>query len=193
MNNSLYEDYMRSVLGYSPVEYQNTYDTNYNNYNTIHNRTNFEMQELEKCYPDIYVLVYPMVQKACMNNTRQITRELIDDMTKEIYFSIEDNEIGENRGKEQNINSKEDIENRTMQIKNRTLNDLIRILILRELLGRPGNMPGRPPRPRPPRPRPPQPQPPRPPMRPLMPRVDMRGYNIEQYDIFENDYNLLEY
>lgn len=185
MNNSLYEDYMRSVLGYSPIEYQNTYDTNYNTYNSMYNRTNFEMQEIEKCYPDIYILVYPMIQKACMNNTRPITRELIDDMTEEIYFSIEDNEIGENRGKEQDLNTKDNIENRTMQIRNRTLNDLIRILILRELLGRPGNMPNRSPHHRPP-----QTQPPRPPMRPPMPRVDMRGYNIEQYDIFENDFNL---
>ena len=187
MNNLLYEDYMRSVLGYSPIEYQDTYDTNYNTYNSMYNRTNFEIQELENCYPDIYVLVYPMVQKICMNNTRPITKELVDEMTKEIYFSIEDNEIGETRGKEENtnVNSKDNIENRTIQIKNRTLNDLIRILILRELLGRPGNIPGRLPRPRPP-----QPQTPRPPMRPPMPRTDIRGYNIGQYDIFENDYNL---
>ena len=188
MNNSLYEEYMRSVLGYSPIEYQNTYETNYSNYNTMYNRTNFEMQELENCYPDIYVLVYPMVQKVCMNNTRPITKELIDEMTKEIYFSIEYNEIGENRGKEQNANPKDNIENRAMQIRNRTLNDLIRILILRELLGRPGNMPGRPPYHRPP-----QSQPPRPPMRPPMPRTQIRGYNIGQYDMFEDDYNLFEY
>ena len=41
MNNSLYQEYMRSVLGYSPIEYQDTYDTNYSNYNTMYNRTNF--------------------------------------------------------------------------------------------------------------------------------------------------------
>ena len=186
MNNSLYEDYMRSVLGYFPIEYQNTYDVNYNNYNSMYNRTNFEMQELESCYPDIYVLVYPMVQKSCMNNTRPITKDLIDEMTNEIYFSIEDNEIGETRGKEEKANSNGNNErNRAMQIKNRTLNDLIRILILRELLGRPNDNPGRPQYNRPP-----QPQSPRPPIRPQIPRTDMRGYNMAQYDIFENDYNL---
>ena len=168
MNNSIYDEYMRSVLGYQPM---NTYDMNYDNWeipdmtamNTI------QMQELENCYPDIYRIVYPMVQKACNQNPRPVTRELIDSMTEEIYSAIEDRELIENRNKEEK--SAKSSEDRQV-VRNQGLNDLIRILILRELLGRPGfpNFPGRPPRPRPPQPRPPRPPmgQPRPPMRPPM-------------------------
>jgi hypothetical protein len=66
-------------------------------------------------------------------------------MTDEIYFAIEDKEMLENRNKE------EKGEDRQIR-RNTNLNDLIRILILRELLGRPGFPGGRPPQPRPLRP-----------------------------------------
>ena len=174
MNDSLYEDYMRSVLGYGLTNYRNTYDMNYDNYVAFPNMTeisNSRNEELEKCYPDIYRIVYPMVQKACAQNNQPMTRELIDNLTDEVYFSIEDNEITQqSRGKE---------ENRQRVVKNRTLNDLIRILILRELLGRPGSgFPGRPPHPIPPRP------PMRPPMRPR-PRSGWEDTSYRDYDIFE--------
>ena len=100
--NSVYENYMRSVLGYEPVNfnYRNTYeqdyygDIDYTNY-SIMQQTNPQTanNDLEQCYPDIYKLVYPMVQKRCMQNTRNVTRELIDEMTNEIYFSIEDDNV----------------------------------------------------------------------------------------------------
>ena len=118
MNDSLYEDYMRSVLGYQGINnYPNTYNMNYDNYERYDSYTmptmapmasnqpmsamsKIQMQELENCYPDIYRIVYPMVQKACEQNTRPITRELIDIMTNEIYSVIEDNELTQTRGKE---------------------------------------------------------------------------------------------
>ena len=156
MNDSIYEEYMRSVLGYQPM---NTYDMNYNNWE-MPNMTAMnvmQMQELEDCYPEIYRIVYPMIQKACSQNTRPLTRGVIDSMTDEIYFAIEDKEMVENRDKDENS------EDRQIR-RNTNLNDLIRILILRELLGRPGFPGGRPPRPGPPRPpmRPPMGPPPRP-------------------------------
>ena len=95
MNDSLYEDYMRSVLGYQPMNnYQNTYDMNYDNFEmsdyyaiptmasmqinqSMSAMSNMQMQELENCYPDIYRIVYPMVQRACEQNTRPISRELV--------------------------------------------------------------------------------------------------------------------
>ena len=177
MNNSIYEEYMRSVLGYQPMN--NTYDMNYDNwdmYNSWGNMSsmnNMQVQELEECYPEIYRIVYPMVQSACMKNTRPITRELIDGMTEEIYYALEDKEMLENRNKEEKTaKSTETVENRQVIVRNTRLNDLIRILLLRELLGRPGfpGPGGRPPRPpvRPPRPpmRPPMGPPPRPQPRP---------------------------
>ena len=173
MNDSIYEEYMRSVLGYQPMN--NTYDMNYD-YWEMPNMTAMnviQIQELENCYPDIYRFVYPMIQKACNQNTKPITKELVDSMTDEIYFAIEDKEMQDNRQKE------EKSEDRQIR-RNTNLNDLIRILILRELLGRPGfpDFPGGRP------PRPPM-RPPRPPMRPPMgpPRPQPRpGMGMGPFD-----------
>ena len=144
-------------------------------------RNNQVNAELESCYPEIYKVVYPMVRKACSNITKPATAELIEELTNEIYLSVEnDNEINvtinltnqvgsreENRsnishtaGNRSNMTSNNSSraektrENRgeDRQFRNRGLQDLIRILLIRELLGRPGNRP----------PMPPQ----RPPMRP---------------------------
>ena len=176
MNDSIYEQYMRNVLGYQAMN-NNTYDMYYDNWDMSNmvSMNNIQMQELENCYPEIYTIVYPMVQRACIQNTRPITRELIDNMTDEIYFAIEDKEMLENRNKE------EKGEDRQIR-RNTNLNDLIRILILRELLGRPGFPGGRPPRPRPPRPpmRPPMGLPPRPQPRPGM--GNFNRYSFGQYD-----------
>ena len=181
MNDSIYEEYMRSVLGYQPVNYDNTYDMNYERFEMpdMTAMNNLQMQELESCYPDIYRIIYPMVQKACNQNTRTITRELVDSMTDEVYFAVEDREMLENRTnkEEQTIQTTED----RQIVRDQRLNDLIRILILRELLGRqgfPGFPGGRPPRPRSPRP------PMRPPMGPPrpQPRPGMRTYNSQIFD-----------
>lgn len=192
MNNSLYEEYMRSVLGYDPMDYRNTYDMNFDNMsnNNMMNYNEMKNEEIEDCYPDIYRLVYPMVQKACMQNTRPMTRELIDNMTNEIYFAIEDNDITATRSKEdKNEKGQENRGEDRQRIRNNTLNDLIRILLLRELIGRPGF---------PIRPRPPV-RPPRPPMRPPMgpgprpPRPGMRTYNNQGYNMFDDGYDIFEY
>lgn len=230
MNDSLYEDYMRSVLGYQPMNnYQDTYNYNsYDNYSSydvvptmplmqtqrmqmmnnmmpMQNQNmqsmsarpmtamnNIQIQELEKCYPEIYQIVYPMVQKACAENRGEITRELIDKLTDEIYSAVEDRELVQDRGgaevaktdaKPTATNAgkiEKSKENRYCQNcdsrqRNTGLNDIIRILLLRELLGRPGFPGFRPPRP------------PRPPMRPPMgpgpgrpPRP--RGGNLDIYE-----------
>ena len=197
MNSSIYDEYMRSVLGYQPMNFNSTYDRNYDDFfmsNTLHDMTamsNIQRQELENCYPDIYRMVFPMIQKACMQNTRPITRELIDSMTEEIYFSIEDNELLENRSKDTSKTTDKKTEDRQRIIRNQGLNDLIRILLLRELLGRPGFPGGRPPQfpPRPPRPpmRPPMGPPPRP-----QPRPGMGPFNRYSYDGFSDGYDLYE-
>ena len=223
MNDSLYEDYMRSVLGYQGMNnYPNTYNMNYDNYERYDSYTvptmspminnqpmtamsNIQMQELENCYPDIYRMIYPMVQRACTQNTRPITREVIETMADEIYFAIEDNEITQSRGNESKeskesktvtVSNKKtgDSENRQRVVNNPALRDLITILLLRELIGRPG-LPGRPPmRPRPPRPpmRPLMRPPMRPPMRP-QPRGDMESYNREYFASLDDGYDLYEY
>lgn len=168
----MYEEYMRDVLGYRPNTYNNTntytydrqmegtqyYDYNSRNQNvmpynyTVYQNNNMNLDnQLESMYPDIYNIVYPMVKKACMQNTRSISTNVIDDIVDDIYRNIEadnnDIEINITLGNDVRT-SKEDSnkvevkeiedENRQQNIRNPLLNDLIRILVLRELIGRPG-------------------------------------------------------
>ena len=166
-----YEDYMRSILGYSPMPnniYTNSYDNYYYDMDYLDNRnSNATTEVIESMYPDIYRIVYPMVSRICAQNSqREITRELVDSMTEEIYLNVEPEErqstISTARqilknGDERTPNAKEtEVRNETRQ-RNFLLRDLIRILILRELLRR--------------RQRPPMPpmRPPRPPMPPMIP------------------------
>ncbi len=180
-----YEDYMRSVLGY-PINSPNIYEPyNYRNsqnyadtYYENESASGLSEEEIRDLYPEIYHLVYPMVCKVCETNSQPLTRELVDKMTDEVYYAIEDKDTIVNvridTKKEEAVKTKrttEKEENREISPKretrqsNFTLRDLIKILILNQLLGR-----NRPPfRPRPPRP----PMPPRPPFpgpgRPGMP------------------------
>lgn len=173
------------------------YNNNFNNDFRIENR-----EKLENCYPEIYKLVYPMVLKKCQNSRATITADDIDNMTDEIYYALENkegielninltNNVSNSRDMNlQNLNEKRDKSNNKTEIKikektekretrqiNKGLRDLIKILLLRELLNRPGQRPPMPgPGPYPPV-RPPMPGPgPRPPVRPpLPPRPPMPG------------------
>lgn len=234
-----YEDYMRSILGY-PIQNNINYNDTYNNtdirYEYLTNVPRYSNEILD-LYPEIYKIINPMVCKICEANSKPITRELVEQMTDEIYLNIESDttiedevinvrvnlpqaklesnenrqsqknsqntnnstsrRIRDNRQENRNNNRVEEPvsdkslsqnrENRQIRRRNNTLRDLIKILILNQLLGR-GRPPHRPPRPNPPRspfpggpgpnPRPPFPggpgQNPRP---PIMPR-DMNNNNL---------------
>lgn len=209
MYHETYEDYIRSILGYP------NYGSNNGVINTyqpmaMNERNNSQTQELEACYPEIYKVVYPMINKACSTNTRPITSQLIDELTNEIYVSLEnDNEINvtinlnnevsstnENRSSTSSVangnrtaSAKVGVTKETKvredrgedrQFRNRGLQDLIRILLIRELLGRPGFPGNRPPRPPMGPGRPPFPPPHGGPRPPIMPReID------DFYDLYE--------
>ncbi len=155
MYNS-YEEYMKNVLGVNVQN--NTYRESEDNYYSAMN-INQNMQEVNKLYPEIYSLIYPMVQKVCSRrNGTDITEEGISQMVEEIYSVIEpgddiiENNTPQKNGDVRNPRAKET--RRPPSKNNYLLKDLIRILILRELLsgggGSGGNFPGRPgPRPRP--------------------------------------------
>lgn len=159
MYNGSYDDYIRSILGYP------SYNSNYENEYEYENTYSSRASELEDYYPEIYKIVYPMVTKVCENCREPFSREVIENMTDEIFSTLEDNsEIRQqenrnisNTSKEvkttfkEPINKDKKVENRgeNRQFRNRNLRDLIQILIIRELLNRPG-FPG--PKPRPPRP-----------------------------------------
>lgn len=231
MFNESYEEYIRSILGYPNISQNTPINDNHNTssayrqnsintYNTgpvytqNYNNTYMQNNELENCYPEIYNIVYPMVKKVCKNAENvQVDRQMLENMTDEIYMAIEgnteiklninlDNEVSSNREAVVSSNSKsnEQIskrevdskrvanlernnsertnieikknqndgnrnlvtskvkseetsskENRNMkenrefrQVRNTGIRDLIKILILRELLGRP-RFPNRPP------------------------------------------------
>lgn len=170
MYNETYDEYIRSILGYPPI---NSYN-NYENYNTRNNDYNMiEDEKITECYPEIYKIVYPMIKTKCNNIQGNVTSENIENMTDEIYYSLEEKDVkvAENNGEKRE----------TRQI-NRGLRDLIKILLIRELLNR---------RRRPHFPHPPMhgPRPPmRPPFRPGMREVGIpfnSDFELSNYDIFE--------
>lgn len=152
MYNESYDEYIRSILGY-PSFNNGSYENEYEYESFYNSRTD----ELEKFYPEIYRIVYPMVTKVCENCREPFSREAIENMTDEIFNSIEaNNELIQRENRNTSSNAKEPLnknsktENRgeDRQFRNRNLRDLIQILIIRELLRR--NFQGQ--RPRPPRP-----------------------------------------
>ena len=172
MYNNPYEEYMRNSLGYNqmPMMNMNQMNMNYMMPEMYETEGNFMCNQtsVEDMYPEIYRIIYPMICKACMAVNENVTEDLVSRITNEVYMNIEHMEIvNETRSSSisvspqsskniksdslsnkssSNINS---ISNNTRQEtrqRNPLLRDLIRILVLRELIGNPG----RPPRPRPP-------------------------------------------
>lgn len=143
-----YEEYMSNMLGYH-INHTNEENCIGSNIlmekecmeDTYHN----DLEYLE-CYPEIYKIVYPMVCKACMNVTGDITIEIVNKITEEIYINLENveniefvenntmihNDMRRRHYQRQITNMPErKVENRR---RNTLLNDLIRILVIRELL-----------------------------------------------------------
>ena len=174
MYNNPYEDYMRNSLGYNQTPMMNMNQMNMNYMNMMpemyENEGNFmcDQASVEDMYPEIYRIVYPMICKACMAVNENVTEDLVSRITNEVYMNVEHMEvINETRSSsisvspQTNKNIKSDslsiktnssINNNSVNVRQETrqrnplLNDLIRILVLRELIGNPG----RPPRPHPP-------------------------------------------
>lgn len=158
MNYQNYEEYMRNVLGYSPyIDRNYTYtDAQEDMYTYTDEMSVSERptQDLTSLYPEIYKIIYPMVCKVCnMNYNREITKDLLEQMTDDIYRNVEPEEqttsqrteIQLKNGDVINPNAKEPEQStRETRQNNFLLRDLIRILILKEL-GRPNRPPMRPP------------------------------------------------
>ena len=102
-----------------------------NLYSNFQNTTNIK---LEQFYPELYKLIYPMIQTACMRNTKPITEETINEMIQDVYsnFNVDDVSFSETRDSNRH--------EKVSKPNNYVLNDLIRILLIRELLGRTENL-----------------------------------------------------
>lgn len=98
--------------------------------------------DLERMYPEVYRVVYPMVCRACDNVTMPVTETMLDSMTDDIYDRVEaDGRINIEVTVEAEFRDNGSSESRQMsrprpRRRNRFLRDLIRVLLIRELLGR---------------------------------------------------------
>lgn len=170
MYHETYDDYIRSILGYSPMDslnddlqdYRNS-NINYNMYWEMNNHTNMD---LERCYPEIYRIVYPMITTKCDTIKTPLTDREIEDITDEIYNALEsrnDTRTIETSNINKTVVSNKRAEVKNSELKNESretrqingdLRDLIQILLITELLNR-RRKPPVPPRPPMPGPRPP--------------------------------------
>ena len=165
-NNNPYEDYMRNTLGYNTNPTMMNMNM-YSNNQIYEDESSFGYNQVnvDNMYPEIYKIIYPMVCKACMNTNENITEDLVSRITNEIYINVENIEATkENRNSSNSVNNNQiskniridNLSNRTnpaeiqtnrIEDRNRNplLRDLIRILVLRELIGMPNRPPIRPP------------------------------------------------
>lgn len=116
MYNNIYENYINYMIGV----------TNRSQYNL--KSTENKNMDLEQFYPEVYKFIYPMVKTACMRNTKTITKETIDEMVNDIYFSFNADDVNSS---ETRNNKMEEVSKKANNV---VLNDLIRILLIRELL-----------------------------------------------------------
>lgn len=162
MYNNPYEEYMRNSLGYNMNPMMSMDNANQMYYEEENNFT-YNQLNVDNLYPEIYRIIYPMVCKACMNVQENISEDLISRITNEIYINVENTEMMEekrnvstnnvnvassknvksdvtsNRTTSSNLASITNVVNSRQETRQRNpfLRDLIRILVLRELLGRP--------------------------------------------------------
>lgn len=191
MYNNSYEEYLNNVLGIQP-NYESSfvnYSRNENMYNNMQMQNTYTMpsEQLEDMYPHIYNIINPLVIQTWNINIKPITNELIEQITDEIYDTISDHDktvalninLTNNVRGEKQTSEKESVEDKNDtrhstedRQTNYLLRDLIRILLVKNLIERQDTFP--PPN-RPPM-YPPFPGAPgmRPPMRPPMgPRPPM--------------------
>lgn len=152
MDYQNYDDYMRSVLGHSNMNCSNMgcMDCSNMNYSNMYMNNPAQYQNmfqscdyLETMYPDTYRVVYPMVVSACNMVNSPVTEDMLDRMTNDIYDRAETDgriNIDINVGvevRENNDSKQVSSDSRQMRPRrNRFFRDLIRILLIRELLRR---------------------------------------------------------
>lgn len=150
MNYQNYDEYMRCLMGcqnmYSPMTQSMSQPMMFQ-----HSNMDASADELERMYPEVYRVVYPMVCFACDNIRTPVNEQMIDMMTDDIYDRVEaDGRINIELSvevRDSKLSIEETKENRQRprpRRRNRFLRDLIRILLLRELLGRRQRFPFRP-------------------------------------------------
>lgn len=123
-----YEDYMKNILSYN-VENKDTYTYKINSYEDRYDniKTYQDTKELEEYYPQIYKIINPVVLEICNKYTKPISKDVFENIVEEIYKKIELNV---------EIRKVSETEIRQRRPNNSLLRDLIRILILNQILER---------------------------------------------------------
>ena len=167
MDYQNYDDYMRNTLGFSGIGSQNCPNMYMNTqvpFQSMGMQSAFmpaqfqaigqTCEDLERMYPDTYRVIYPMVVSACNNVGMNVTEDMVDQMTNDIYdraemddrINVDINITIESREgddlRQDTTDSRQQFER--PRRRNRFLRDLIRILLLRELIGRRRRFPNRP-------------------------------------------------
>lgn len=127
-----------------------------------------KVAKVKKMYPEIYTLLTPMIEKTISDNKeREITEELVETMTNQIYTSIQDDMNVKQVNNSQVISNNKNMNSNIKQVSsmqvvkrpgNQSLKDLIKILLINSLINnlrpnRPGQRPPHRPENRPPMPR----------------------------------------
>lgn len=73
MNYQYYDEYLGNIMGYPSMRASMTPYSD----------------DLERMYPEVYRVVYPMVCFACDNVRTPVTEEMVDMMTDDIYDRVE--------------------------------------------------------------------------------------------------------
>lgn len=152
MNYQNYDEYMRNLMGYPNMRAQMSPSMNPTMNPSMFSYPNMDTysDDLERMYPETYRIIYPIVCMSCDNVRTPVTEEMVDMMTDDIYDRVEaDGRINveisvEVRDEKSNRNEMQENRQRRPRRRNRFLRDLIRILLLRELLRRRQRFPNRP-------------------------------------------------
>ena len=174
MYNQTYDDYLRNIMGYPNVNsstqsgatYPDMESSGYIPGMQLEHSINSREESLESLYPEIYKTIYPMVVKTINSLGDEIIDErVLEEATENIYNNIQEDITGLEQNaaplsspqmtnsRHNNIKqSKYNHETRRLRPRTPFVNDIIKILLLRELFDRGKyrprpHMPVRPPRP----------------------------------------------
>lgn len=148
-----YEDFMRnSGYGYNNG---NTYPM-YQDNNSFYQEVNYETM-----YPEIYKKINPIVEIQCVRyQNKRVSKEIVEEIAENVYRQysdlrgIEDSKSDSSLGKQSSSSSSiKKEEYRSSSTRNNILMDLIKILVIKNLIQNQPSRPNRPPiRPQPPYP-----------------------------------------
>ncbi len=143
-----YDDYMRDVFyfnglsnpnrnyGFNPENsVQDVAMPNMNNMYCMNNNSN-NVNILNNLYPSIYKIVWPVIQKVISGNNYQFITEEIVNNTVDVVFGIIQGDMNHQENDSRRANSNNASSNYNSNENNALMKDLIKILVIRELISK---------------------------------------------------------